>query len=150
MITIKNTQRSIKINTTQLRKQVENILHAVKYPDFDLGIWITTDPTIRKFNAQYRHKDKPTDILSFSYHSQLKPGEKIAVQSDDDKNLGDLIISAHRVAMDAKKFGESFHSRLVFIITHGVCHLLGYDHETDEQYKQMHAKEVAIAKKIAQ
>lgn len=149
MISIKNTQRSIKINKSRLHAQVEKILHAVGYPDFDLGIWITTDPTIRKFNARYRHKDKPTDILSFSQHPQLKPGERIKTTSDDDKNLGDLIISAHRVALDAKKFGETFEDRLIFIVTHGVCHLLGYDHETEEQYKQMRAKEVAIAKNIA-
>lgn len=149
MITIRNSQRSTKINIKQLHAQVEKILHAINYPDFDLGIWITTDPTIKKFNATYRHKDKPTDILSFSYHQDVKAGQRIIVKSDDDKNLGDLIISAHRVALDANKFGEMFEDRLIFIITHGVCHLLGYDHETDEQYKQMRAKEVAIAKKIA-
>lgn len=147
MITIRNTQRSIKIDIKSLHEQVEKIMHVVGYSDFDLGVWITTDPTIRKFNAYYRHKDKPTDILSFSYHD-VKPGERIVVTLEDSKNLGDLIISAHRVTIDAKKFNETFDDRLIFIIIHGICHLLGYDHETDKQFKQMHAKEKAVAAKL--
>lgn len=147
MINIKNSQRSIKVDVKKLQAYVEKILEVTDYQDFDIGILITTDATIKKFNAQYRHKNKPTDILSFSYHD-IKPGKRIVASSDDDKNLGDLIISARRVAMDAKKFDEIFDDRLIFIIIHGVCHLLGYDHETDEQHKQMQTKERAIAKLI--
>ena len=122
MINIRNSQRSIKIDVKKLQPKIADVLGAVGYEDFDLGIWITTDATIKKFNAYYRNKNKPTDILSFSYHD-VKPGRKIIVASDDEKNLGDLIISAHRVAIDAQKFNETFNERLIFIIIHRFCSL---------------------------
>jgi len=93
MITIRNTQRKIDVNTNQLKHDGQKILDLLDYPDFDLGIWLTTNKTIREYNKNYRNKDKATDILSFAFHPQLKAGERITVKSNDDKNLGDLILS---------------------------------------------------------
>jgi probable rRNA maturation factor len=63
MINFKNSQRSIHIDAAQLKKDVQTFLTALGYDNFDLGIWITTNATIKKYNRDYRHKDKPTDIL---------------------------------------------------------------------------------------
>ena len=76
------------------KKDTQTFLTTLGYEEFDLGIWITTDATIQKYNREYRHKDKPTDILSFPYHDKLKAGKRIKVQEPEDENLGDLIISA--------------------------------------------------------
>lgn len=141
MINIKDSQRSIKINATQLKKDVETFLTALDYEDFDLGIWITTDATIQKYNREYRQKDKPTDILSFPYHDTLKAGKRIKVQESEDENLGDLIISAAYVKKDAARLGISFERRMRRLLVHGICHLLGYDHMKDSEYKVMLAKE---------
>ncbi len=113
------------------------MLAALNYDDFDLGIWLTTDQTIRHYNKEYRHKDKPTDILSFPYHPELKPGERITVKSDDDKNLGDLIISLQYVVKDAPNWGHSFTERMDILLAHGIAHVLGYDHETEAEYAVM-------------
>ena len=67
MILLKNTQRTIPVNVTQLKKEAQQILDLLGYPDFDLGIWITTNKTIQEYNATYRNKNKPTDILSFPF-----------------------------------------------------------------------------------
>jgi rRNA maturation RNase YbeY len=141
MINFKNSQHSIKIDAAQLKKDVQTFLSALGYEDFDLGIWITTDATIKKYNREYRHKDKPTDILSFPYHDTLKAGQRIKVQESEDENLGDLIISAAYVKKDAARLGISFERRMRRLLVHGICHLLGYDHMKNADYKVMLAKE---------
>jgi len=141
MIQIKNSQRTIKIDTAQLKKDAQTFLTALGYEDFDLGIWVTTNATIKKYNRDYRHKDKPTDILSFPYHDTLKAGKRIIVREPEDSNLGDLIISAQYVEKDATRMGISFDRRMRRLLVHGICHLLGYDHMKDSEYKVMLAKE---------
>jgi len=149
MISIKNTQKKIKINEKKIRGYVKQILEIYQYQDFDIGIWFTTNQTIKKFNKIYRKKDKSTDILSFSFHDKIKAGEKIKPKSEDDKNLGDLIISAEFAQKDAKKGNRTLNEHLKILIVHGICHLLGYNHETENDYKKMRIKELSILKKIS-
>lgn len=144
MITIKNSQRKIKVDTKQLKRDAQTILDSLDYADFDLGILLTSNKTIQKYNRDYRGKDKPTDILSFSYHDDLKAGERIKAKSEEDKNLGDLIIAPEYVVEEAKKLGVTFEQRMQRLLVHGVCHLLGYDHEIDADYKIMLKKEMAL------
>lgn len=146
MIGIKNTQRSIKINVPQLKKNIQRVLNQLDYADFDIGVWFTTNATIKKYNKQYRHQDKATDVLSFPYHPELKAGQSITAQSSDDKNLGDIIISPERVAADAHQMNIDFQRRLAVVLVHGICHLLGYDHVTDRQYQKMQAEEDRLLK----
>lgn len=134
MITIKNTQRSIKIDTKQFIHDAQAALKELGYENYDLGIWFTTNATIQKFNKQYRAKNVPTDILSFPFHA-LQPGKKIKPRTQEDENLGDLIISAkyvHDLYPD-----DLFYPRLQKLLVHGVSHLLGHDHDTPETDAQM-------------
>lgn len=149
MILIKNTQRTIAVSLKKMQEDAQNILRILRYDNFDLGIWITTNKTIHTYNREYRKKDKPTDILSFSYHPTLKAGERIIPKNDDDKNLGDLIISAEYVQKAAKELQQTVDERMRILLVHGICHLLGYDHELDEDYKIMHKKEKEILKKLS-
>lgn len=148
MITIKNKTRKVSIDQAWLSSQAQKILDILDYGDFDLGIMLTTNATIRTFNNQYRGKDKPTDILSFSFHPTLKAGKRIKVSSDDEKNLGDLIISLEYIYKDPKKMGFTFTRRMQILLVHGICHLLGYDHEKDADYQVMEAKEQEILKQL--
>jgi probable rRNA maturation factor len=77
---------------------------------------VTGDAELRRLNLQFRGKDYPTDVLSF-------PGE--------DGHLGDLAISAVRARAQAREFGHSTEDELRILMLHGVLHLLGMDHETD-------------------
>lgn len=146
MITVKNNQRKIDIDQKKLVRDAQNVLDALRYSDFDLGILLTTNKTIRTLNRTYRHKDKPTDILSFPFHPTLKAGKRIKPTSDDEKNLGDLIISLEYVQKAAQELDTTFEKRMRILLVHGICHLLGYDHITDKEYAQMHRKELALLK----
>lgn len=146
MIYIKNNVRKIKTKVGKLKKEAQTILNALKYPDYDLTILLTTNATIHKYNRQFRNKDKPTDILSFPYHPELKAGQRIKPQEPDDKALGDLIISLEYVQKDAIRYNQTYDQRLQVLLVHGILHLLGYDHIKDEEYEVMNKQEVKLLK----
>ncbi len=104
---------------------------ALNYSDFDISVLITTNKTIRDYNRDYRNKDKPTDILSFPTTQSYKRVNGLRLKHEEDKNLGDLIISAEYVTKDAKELKVTFEARMKKFLVHGVCHLLGYDHIID-------------------
>ena len=144
MIKIINRQKKIKIDTKKIKSNIQRILSFLGYSDFDIGILFTTNKTIKKYNKKYRGKDQPTDILSFPYHTNLKPGQKIKVKNPEDKNLGDIIISLERVMSDSNEENRSFKDHLSLILAHGITHLLGHDHKTEKQYKAMRQFETKL------
>jgi rRNA maturation RNase YbeY len=148
MISIKNTQRAISINRKGIEVIVQKILDQLEYPNFDIGILFTGTTTMRKYNRTYRGKDKPTDILSFPYHARIKAGKRIIAKTDEDRNLGDLILAPAYIKKDAAKYKQTFEERVIILLVHGICHLLGYDHETDTDYRIMHKKEQGLLKEF--
>ncbi len=149
MIFIKNRQRKIPVNTQQLADKVQGMLTTAGYPDFGVSILLTTNRSIRKFNKQFRGKDKPTDVLSFPAYPNLKPGKKIRARSEDEKYLGDIIISLEYALEDAPKtWARPFREHLVVLIAHGIAHLLGYDHTTDEEWRLMQKEEQQLLSRI--
>ena len=150
MINIINKQRSVPLNRKELESLIGKILSIIDYEDFDIGILFTTNTTIQDYNRTYREKNKPTDILSFAYHPHKKPEERIAVITEDDKNLGDLILSPAYIKKDAQALGASFQERLTILLIHGICHLLGYDHEEDVDWELMKIEEKRILDALRQ
>lgn len=148
MILFKNTQRKVVIDKQQVISDINKLLEFLNYKDFDITIWFTTDKTIRFYNRQYRHIDKATDILSFPFHPELVAGKRIRVKSEDDRNLGDLIISPSYALKDAIKFNRSWAEHLRILIIHGIFHLLAYDHIEDNDFRRMRQKEVWLLKKL--
>ena len=149
MITIKNNQKMIPFSVKLYKKKAEIILEFLGYQDFDLGIQLTTDRTIQKYNYQFKKQNKPTDVLSFPYHPNLKAGKKIIVASDEDKNLGDIIISLPYVLVNKQELEGDFEQRMDKMLVHGICHLLGYDHIHDADYKKMASLEKKLLKLIS-
>lgn len=146
MITIHNKVKKVAVDETAIQKNIQNILNYLGYQDFDLGVLLTTNATIRKYNRDYRNKDKATDVLSFPFH-YIAAGEKITAATDEEKNLGDIIVSLEFIESAAQKLNTTFEKRLNRIFVHSICHLLGYDHIEDEDFKIMIAQEKLIAKK---
>jgi probable rRNA maturation factor len=89
----------------------------------------------RRFNRQYRHKDYPTNVLSFPW--QPAPGDK-------SRLLGDLVICAPVVAREAAEQGKRPRDHWAHLTIHGVLHLLGHDHETPAEALRMEALEIRI------
>lgn len=90
---------------------------------------------MKKLNAQYRGKNKTTDVLSFAM--------------DEEENLlGDILLSLDQAKRQATEHKHSLRHELLILIIHGLLHLLGYDHETDEDYKVMFKKEKEVLKKV--
>lgn len=141
MITISHSDTEVSYNEQQLRSDAQLILDDLGYSDFDLGILLTDNKTMREYNKAYRHKDKPTDILSFAFHPEIKPGETIVAADPEDRNLGDIIISLEYVRDDAPNWDQTFEQRMRVLLVHGICHLRGYDHIEDEDYIAMYKEE---------
>lgn len=111
--------------------------------DSELSVTFVTNDRIQEINREYRHKDKPTDVISFALE-ELGNGEIPVMAVDMPRILGDIIISMAKAEEQAKEYGHSFIRELGFLAVHGFLHLLGYDHETDEDEKVMFSKQKDI------
>ena len=148
MITIKSRLKNTRDFDIENYKFIaQQALNHLGYGDFDLGIMLTTNATIKKYNADFRNKNKATDVLSFPYH-YIPAGTKIKPLSDEDKNLGDMIISIEYVQAAAKALGCTFEQRMNRMLIHSLCHLLGYDHIKDDEFVVMIKREKSLAKSI--
>lgn len=145
-ILVKRLKTDIPCNEAMLKKETKAILKALEYNDFSVGILLTNNDIMQQYNKKYRKKDKPTDVLSFPFFENITPGQKIEPCCEDEKILGDLVISLEYVKEDAKNWDETFEQRIQTLLVHGICHLLGYDHEKDEDYEIMHTEEARLLK----
>jgi probable rRNA maturation factor len=102
-----------------------------------LSIAVVGDETVRELNQRYRGRDEPADVLSFS----LRAGERFGDPKDDQ--LGEIVIS-YPMAARQTAAGHSIEDELAHLLTHGILHLLGYDHESPAEAKVMRAREEAL------
>ena len=93
----------------------------------------------RSLNVHFRHKDKPTNVLSFSGAGSVPDGRNF---------LGELVICAPVVAREALTQGKTLESHWAHMVVHGVLHLLGFDHERKAEAAKMAAKEIQILDRL--
>lgn len=109
---------------------------------------------IRKLNAQTRGKDAVTDVLSYPNLEGILGKEIRRAEHpfdlDEEGNifLGSIVICRERAAEQAEEYGHSLRREIYYLAVHGLCHLLGYDHETEEERAQMRAREESILNSI--
>jgi probable rRNA maturation factor len=109
----------------------------------ELSVTFVTNDRIQEINREYRDKDKPTDVISFAME-ELGEGETEIAGEGIPRVLGDIIISIQRTEEQAGDYGHSFERELGFLAVHGFLHLLGYDHETDEEEREMFGRQKEI------
>lgn len=97
-----------------------------------------------QINNEYRQKDYPADIITFAIFADSE--EKFVF--DDEINLGEIIISLDKVDTNANEKGCSFEDELYFLISHGIMHLLGFDHETEEDYNFIIETQASALQKV--
>ncbi|MEL6089251.1 rRNA maturation RNase YbeY [Bartonella schoenbuchensis] len=108
----------------------------------ELSLLFTNDDHIAQINAQWRSQNKPTNVLSF-------PAFPLKVGQNPKPMLGDIIIARETIIREAKEEGKSFQDHLTHMIVHGLLHLLGYNHETNDEANQMETLEREILSKLS-
>lgn len=126
-----------------LRRLVDSVLQATLRElgfnniDSELSLVFTNDADIREINAKWRHIDKPTNVLSFPAFA-LQPGQ------EPGEVLGDIVIARETVEREAAEEDKSFDDHLSHLVVHGLLHLMGYDHQNDDEAEQMETLERKI------
>jgi probable rRNA maturation factor len=112
-----------------------------KFQDTMVSVAIVSESTIQNLNAQYRNKDKVTDVLSFNLMSDY---------FTEDRTLGEIVICYNKALSQSEELGHSIDYEIATLCIHGLCHLVGYDHQTDADYQEMHSKEEDLLRIIKQ
>lgn len=100
--------------------------------DVEVSCVLVDDERIHETNREYRHIDRSTDVISFA----MEDNDQFYVEGMP-RTLGDIFISVDHAKKQAEEYGHSLRREMCFLFTHGILHLLGYDHMTDEQEKEM-------------
>lgn len=100
--------------------------------DVEVSCVLVDDERIHEINREYRHIDRSTDVISFA----MEDNNQFYVEGMP-RTLGDIFISVDHAKKQAEEYGHSLRREMCFLFTHGILHLLGYDHMTDEQEKEM-------------
>lgn len=129
-----------------IKEVVSRVLEEEKVlPEVDVYITLTNNEEIHKINKEYRDVDRPTDVLSFPmYERDEIAGLKNDTNDEIEKILGDIIVSIEKVREQAEEYGHSFERELAYLVTHGMLHLLGYDHMIEEEKAVMRKREEEI------
>jgi probable rRNA maturation factor len=107
----------------------------------ELAVRVVNAAESKRLNARYRGHDKPTNVLSFPV-PQL-PGDTRA-----PRPLGDLVICASVVRDEARQQRKAIRAHWAHLVVHGSLHLLGYDHDRDDEARRMERREVAVLKRF--
>ena len=121
--------------------------HIPSAPSYEVGMVLTDDDAIQVLNSNYRHQNKPTDVLAFAALETECP------QSEDMLNsmplyLGDIIISVDTAQAQAQQQKHPLITELAWLATHGLLHLLGWDHSDEETLQIMCRQQVILLQKI--
>jgi probable rRNA maturation factor len=113
-----NRQRKHRLSSASVHKHLGGLLQELRIPKASFSVVFITDDAMRDYNHRYRGYDKPTDVLSFS---------------GEDEYLGDILISTETAYKQSRKSRTlDFDTNIRRLVLHGLLHLLGHDHETDQ------------------
>ena len=140
-IIIDNRQSSIQYDNNMVRlieKAISICLEKESLPsDMEISISFVDDKEIHYLNKTYRGNDKVTDVLSFPQYENV-------LEIENPYCLGDIVISLEKAEEQAGEYGHSFIREVIFLTVHSMFHLIGYDHDNDENTKRMRQKEEEI------
>ncbi|MEP0944817.1 MAG: rRNA maturation RNase YbeY [Rhizobiaceae bacterium] len=108
-------------------------------PECEVSLLFTDDEQVHQLNKQYRQQDKPTNVLSFAAQESGGPVTTI---------LGDIVLARQTIEREAREQDKSNHDHLAHLVIHGFLHLLGYDHETEDEAVVMESLESQILAKL--
>ncbi|NLN06144.1 MAG: rRNA maturation RNase YbeY [Firmicutes bacterium] len=111
-------------------------------PEAEISLTVCDNAAIREINKKWRQVDAPTDVLSFPLWEKGKavPAGQVL--------LGDIVISLEKAAVQAEEYGHSLEREILYLFTHGVLHLLGYDHMNEADRRKMRAAEEKLLQAV--
>ena len=132
-IDVLDRQRRVRIDERPIKHLANRVVREVGLPNSSLAIVFVRDRAIRKLNSTYRGRNTATDVLSFE--GGVEPG-----------HLGDVVISIDRALKQATEAGLALEREISELVIHGILHLCGYDHETDDG--EMNRVELNLRRKL--
>lgn len=141
---------TIKI-TAHLLEDVDvfskSCLKDYKFSTISFDIVLCNNEEIHRINKEYRDKDSATDVITFALFADSEPDERFIF--DDEINLGEIVVSLDKIKEQSIENNVTFDSELYYLISHGILHLLGFDHQNQVEYdymveKQNNAKAVVL------
>ncbi len=154
-ITIENeTEDSFDFDYEEIITKV--IDEAISYVDLpyesEVSVTITDSDRIKEINSEFRHIDKPTDVLSFpmieyekeAYFEDFEQRDDLFNPETGELMLGDIVLNIDRVKSQALEYGHSQIRELAFLTAHSMLHLFGYDHMKDDERIIMEKKQEEI------
>lgn len=148
--------RQDKVDAQGLDKIVEDVVRTALevegvVDDVEVSVSFVDNEEIHKLNKYYRNVDRETDVLSFP----LVEFEEIYTdidEEDDDLDevqpIGDIVISLEKAKQQAEEYGHSFIREVAYLTAHSMFHLMGYDHETEDEKRVMREKEEEVMRRL--
>lgn len=161
---ILNRQRRVRVSVRDIERFLTRARNVLRLPAESLTICLVTPTEIARWNRAYRGKNRPTDVLSFATierdkHTRNKrpvgrrrgdrgggDGFSSASSASSTSYLGDIAIAPAVARANARRFGRTFDEEMRILILHGMLHLMGYDHETDNG--QMDRRERRLRRRL--
>ena len=133
---ILNQQHEVRVARRPLESFLRRVKSELGVNQWDVTVCLVSDKAMARLNQNFRRKKGPTDVLSFPTVAERRPARRLrrlqAANFRKQEYLGDIAISPTTARRYAKKNNRALASELRVLILHGVLHLLGYDHETDQ------------------
>ncbi|MGH9574514.1 MAG: rRNA maturation RNase YbeY [Candidatus Acidiferrales bacterium] len=165
---ISNRQRAVRVPIRSMKQFFARAMKEVRLPQTAASVCFVTDAQIAKWNAAYRGKNKPTDVLSFPVDGEVRrkkadvrPGMRqsrpqkhfsfasFASSISSTSYLGDIAIAPAVARRNARLYERTLDQELRILILHGILHLMGYDHETDTGQMDRREKRLRRSLRIA-
>ena len=138
MVEVVNRQRKIRVDLNRWQQFSEKALSVLPTTANDVTVAFVSDRKMRELNRMWRHKSGTTDVLSFPSSSESFENE--------EPGLGDIVISLEQAKRQAKENGLGLNDEIAQLILHGMIHLCGFDHETDNG--EMNRLEIRLRRKL--
>lgn len=131
---------------TEIRKSIKEVFRILnlQFGQIEISILLTDDRKITKLNKEFRNKNKSTNVLSFSYSNITTTHKTIKDSYTELLQLGDIALSLDTIIKEAKNAKIPILSHINHMIIHGVLHILGYDHQSEEDALFMENTEIKI------
>jgi probable rRNA maturation factor len=145
-IILDDRQDKIKVSKDLLEKIHDIIVESLHYEGYDdnyeVSLSFVDNEEIHELNREYRGVDRATDVLSFPLLT-----DEFDVEIEEE-SLGDIVISLERALEQSEEYNHSFEREVCFLVCHSMFHLLGYDHDTEENTKDMRKREEDVLNEL--